>query len=146
VTDTSRPPSARATARLRAATRSQLAWGPRSLDDAVPLKHPASLSTRSCARTTAVLAPGPLTPSSSWREGVSSARELADLCLHHDAYRWLCGGVPIKYRCLSKFRSESGRRFDDLVTKVLALLMQHSLVLLHRIARPPFAAGPRSRS
>jgi transposase len=70
------------------------------------------------------------------REGVSSARELADLCLHHDAYRWLCGGVPIKYRCLSKFRSESGRRFDDLVTKVLALLMQHSLVLLHRIASP----------
>jgi transposase len=28
-------------------------------------------------------------------EGVGSARRLARLCAEHDAYRWLCGGVPI---------------------------------------------------
>ena len=28
-------------------------------------------------------------------EGVGSARALARLCEHHDAYRWLCGGVSV---------------------------------------------------
>jgi transposase len=68
-------------------------------------------------------------------EGVSSARELADLCRHHDAYRWLCRGVRIEYRTLSGFRERSGKLFDELITKMLALLMQHDLVDLHRIAQ-----------
>ncbi|MBI2921101.1 MAG: transposase [Planctomycetes bacterium] len=28
-------------------------------------------------------------------EGVGSARELEELCGVHDAYRWICGGVPV---------------------------------------------------
>jgi transposase len=126
-------------------------------DDAVPLDHPVRaidaviakldlepfylnpLRLRSHLGASGAWATEPRLKLALWvyatSEGISSARELADLCLHHDAYRWLCGGVPIKYRCLSKFRMKSGRLFDDLVTKVLALLMQHSLVELHRIAQ-----------
>ena len=37
-------------------------------------------------------------------EGVTSARELASLCQRHDAYRWICGGVPVCPHTLSDFR------------------------------------------
>ena len=154
MTESPSPPTARARARLRTGTRAQLEWGPRSLDDAVPRDHSVraifavidTLDLEGFYREVLSLhgragawATDPKLKLALWvyatREGVASARELADLCLHHDAYRWLCGGVAIKYRCLSKFRMKSGRLFDDLVTKVLALLMQHSLVELHRIAQ-----------
>ena len=36
-------------------------------------------------------------------EGVGSARRLARLCDEHDAYRWLCGGVPITITCCRTF-------------------------------------------
>src|SRR5258708_22346725 len=36
-------------------------------------------------------------------EGVGSARALARLCEHHDAYRWLCGGVGVDYHRVSDF-------------------------------------------
>ncbi len=39
-------------------------------------------------------------------EGVGSARKLARLCQEHDAFRWLCGGVPVDYHLLSDFRGE----------------------------------------
>lgn len=154
MTDPPHPTSARAKARLRTGTRNQLEWGPRSLDDAVPLDHPVRaidavierldlepfyLLVRSHHGASGTWATDPKLKLALWvfatSEGISSARELAELCLRHDAYRWLCGGVPIKYRCLSKFRMKSGRLFDDLVTQVLALLLQHSLVELHRIAQ-----------
>src|SRR5205823_4402772 len=35
--------------------------------------------------------------------GFSSARELADLCIHHDAFRWLAGGVSVNYHTLADF-------------------------------------------
>jgi transposase len=127
VTDRPKGTSARATARLRTGTRTQLEWGPRSLEDAVPLDHPVRAID-------AVIEKLKLWVYAT-SEGISSARELADLCLRHDVYRWLGSGVPIQYRCLSKFRIKCGRLFDDLVTQVLALLMQHSLIELHRIAQ-----------
>src|SRR4051812_16986225 len=30
-------------------------------------------------------------------EGVGSARALGALCTHHNAFRWLCGGVSVNY-------------------------------------------------
>ncbi len=39
-------------------------------------------------------------------EGVGSARKLDRLCREHDAFRWLCGGVPVDYHLLSDFRVE----------------------------------------
>ena len=37
-------------------------------------------------------------------EGMGSGREIARLCECHDAYRWLCGGVPVNYHTLNDFR------------------------------------------
>ena len=45
--------------------------------------------------------------------GFSSARELADLCLRHDAFRWLAGGVSVNYhtrRASTKKGGEGGVR------------------------------------
>src|SRR4030042_1225648 len=41
-------------------------------------------------------------------EGVGSARKVAELCERHDAYRWLCGGVPGNYHTLADFRVGHG--------------------------------------
>jgi transposase len=43
-------------------------------------------------------------------DGVASGREIAALTRQHDAYRWLCGGVAVAYRCLTDFRAASGKR------------------------------------
>src|SRR5207247_4049912 len=37
-------------------------------------------------------------------EGVGSARALSRLIEHHDAYRWLAGGISVNYHTLSDFR------------------------------------------
>jgi transposase len=68
-------------------------------------------------------------------DGQGSAREIWRLCEMHTAYRWLCGGVAIGYHTLSDFRSEQGEVFDDLLTQILARLMKHDLVVLHRVAQ-----------
>src|SRR5437764_8168163 len=39
--------------------------------------------------------------------GFTSARELADLCLRHDAFRWLAGGVSVNYHTLADFRTDN---------------------------------------
>ncbi len=43
-------------------------------------------------------------------DGVGSARELERLCAQHQAYRWLCGGVPVNHHTLSDFRVRAWRR------------------------------------
>jgi hypothetical protein len=43
--------------------------------------------------------------------------------------------VAIGYHTLSDFRSEQGEVFDDLLTQILARLMKHDLVVLHRVAQ-----------
>src|SRR5262245_31560204 len=48
-------------------------------------------------------------------QGVASARQLAELCQEHLAYRWLCGGVPVEYRTLSDFRTGHGELLDRLL-------------------------------
>jgi hypothetical protein len=68
-------------------------------------------------------------------EGVGSGRELAELTQLHAAYRWICGGVDVAYHTLNGFRSHQGAVFNELVTKVLALLMQHELIDLNRVAQ-----------
>lgn len=40
----------------------------------------------------------------AFSQGVTSARELNDLCVEHLAYIWLCGGVSMNYHTLSDFR------------------------------------------
>ena len=68
-------------------------------------------------------------------EGVGSARELARLCTAHDAYRWICGGVPVCPHTLSDFRVGHTDALDDVMTQVLGLLIRHGGVELKRVAQ-----------
>lgn len=68
-------------------------------------------------------------------EGVGSARELAQLCERHDAYRWICGGVGVCPHTLSDFRVDHRDALDDMMTQVLAALLRHDAVELKRVAQ-----------
>jgi transposase len=68
-------------------------------------------------------------------QGVGSAREVARLCRHHIAYKWLCGGVMVNYHLLSDFRSEGGDKWDDLLTQLVATLLAQGLVSMQRVAQ-----------
>lgn len=68
-------------------------------------------------------------------QGVGSARQLAELCVRHDAYRWRRGGVPVHYHPLSDFRARHGAELDELLTQSLAVLQQQQLLHLRRVAQ-----------
>ncbi len=68
-------------------------------------------------------------------EGVGSARKLDRLCREHDAFRWLCGGVPVDYHLLSDFRVEHQEALNELLTQIVATLMAENLVTLDEVAQ-----------
>lgn len=68
-------------------------------------------------------------------KGVGSARALARLTETHDAYRWICGGVPVNYHSLSDFRVQQVAYLDQLLTDSVAALMVQGLVKLDRVAQ-----------
>jgi transposase len=55
-------------------------------------------------------------------QGVTSARDLNDLCVEHLAYIWLCGGVSLNYHTLSDFRTQHLPALDAVLTQVLGCL------------------------
>jgi transposase len=67
-------------------------------------------------------------------EGVGSARALDRLCTEHDAYRWLCGGVPVNYHSLADFRVEQPDVLDGLLSQSVAALIVDGAVSLTRVA------------
>src|SRR5215211_3290330 len=67
-------------------------------------------------------------------EGVGSARALDYLCAHHNAFRWLCGGVSVNYHTLADFRIDHVDFLDGLLTHSVAVLRQQGLVDLNRVA------------
>ena len=73
-----------------------------------------------------------------WRyatlEGVGSARALAWLCSHHNAFRWLCGGVSVNHHTLSDCRVGHLDLLDELLTHSVAVLREQGLVDLNRVA------------
>jgi transposase len=68
-------------------------------------------------------------------KGIGSARELARLCEECLPYRWLCGGVSVNYHLLSDFRSQGGEKWDELLTNIVATLMDADLVKMDRVAQ-----------
>jgi transposase len=68
-------------------------------------------------------------------EGVGSARALARLCEHHDAYRWLCGGVSVNHHMLSDFRVGHGELLDRLLAENVATLAACGLIDLDKLAQ-----------
>lgn len=68
-------------------------------------------------------------------EGQGSAREIVRLTEAHDAYRWLRGGVGLNHHTVSDFRTEHPEAVNDLLTQLLASLIDAKLLNLHRIAQ-----------
>ena len=68
-------------------------------------------------------------------DGVGSARRLNDLCIHHHAYRWLCGGVSVNYHTLADFRTQHAELLSQLLTESVASLLSAGLIELNRVAQ-----------
>jgi transposase len=68
-------------------------------------------------------------------QGVGSARALARLCEGHDAYRWLCGGVPVNYHTLADFRVGCADLLDRLLSEHLASLAQAGVIDLDELVQ-----------
>lgn len=68
-------------------------------------------------------------------EGVGSARALNGLCVQHNAFRWLTGGVCVNYHTLSDFRVAHLAFLDRLLTHSVAVLREQDLVDLNRVAQ-----------
>jgi transposase len=68
-------------------------------------------------------------------EGIGSARYLDYLCTHHNAFRWLAGGVSLNYHSLADFRVCHQQFLDGLLTHSVAVLREQDLVDLNRVAQ-----------
>jgi transposase len=68
-------------------------------------------------------------------EGVGSGREIARLCQAHDAYRWICGGVPVNYHAVNDFRSNNEKLLDTLLSKNVATLALIGVITLKQVAQ-----------
>jgi transposase len=67
--------------------------------------------------------------------GFTSARELADLCVHHDAFRWLAGGVSVNHHTLSDFRTDDLEFLGQLLDHSVEVLRRQGLIDLDRVAQ-----------
>jgi transposase len=149
-----KPKTRRSQARVVRPVRNQIDFAPRDLDASLAEEHPARAiwafleqseleafyaSIEAIEGEAGRPATDPQVLLGLWllatSEGVGSARRLARLCEEHDAYRWLRGGVPINYHMLADFRVAHRQALGDLLTRILATLMNEHLVSLHRVAQ-----------
>jgi len=141
-------------ARLRRPMRHQIEFVERSLDTLLPDDHPARAiwAFLECLDLSAFYASiksvlghaghpvaDPKVLLALWlyatSEGIGSARQIDRLCKEHDAYRWLCGGVTVNYHTLSDFRATHQEALNQLLTDILAAMMDAGLVKLQRVAQ-----------
>jgi transposase len=69
----------------------------------------------------------------AYKDGVSSAREMARRCEYHPAYQWLTGMEVVNYHTLADFRIEHQAALDQLFIKVLGVLTHQGLITLERV-------------
>jgi transposase len=141
-------------ARVLRPVRNQVEWVARDLDATLPEDHPAraiwaflerlDLSAFYASIKSVIGRPGhpttdPQVLLALWlfatSDGVGSARQIDRLCKEHDAYRWLCGGVPTNYHTLSDFRVAHQEALDNLLAEILASMMDAGLVTLRHVAQ-----------
>jgi hypothetical protein len=67
--------------------------------------------------------------------GFTSTREIDDLCVRHDAFRWLAGGVSVNYHSLADFRTDHLEFLQQLLTHSAEVLRQQGLTDLDRVAQ-----------
>ena len=75
-------------------------------------------------------------------QAVGSAREIARLVSSDTAYRWIAGNVEISHQKLSQFRVGHGEALNELMTNILATLMNQGLLSLSLVAQD----GTRTRA
>jgi transposase len=68
-------------------------------------------------------------------DGVGSARALSRLIEHHDAYRWLAGGIFVNYHTLSDFRVGHGALLDLLLAENVAALCAAGVIDVSTLAQ-----------
>lgn len=139
--------------RLHSPDRDQL-LSPRTIDDLLEADHPAravwayveSLDLtaffdriRARGRVAGRPAIDPRLLVALWLyatlSGFTSAREIADLCIRHDAFRWLCGGVSVNYHSVSDFRTDNLEFLETLLKQSVERLRQQGLIDLDRVAQ-----------
>lgn len=147
------PPDLSLPPRLRTAERQQL-LSPLRIDDLIESDHPARTVWRFAQGLDLTVlydhirARGPIAgrPAIDPRllvalwlyatlAGVKSANALADLCVHHDAYFWLAGGIAVNAHTLSDFRVQDGDFLEQLLTHSVTVLRQQGVVDLDRVAQ-----------
>jgi len=69
----------------------------------------------------------------AYKEGISSAREIARLCEYHPAYQWLTGLDVVNYHTLADFRIHYKEALDRLFIEVLGVLSHEGLITLERV-------------
>jgi transposase len=67
--------------------------------------------------------------------GVVSARRLAELCVHHHAFRWLAGGVSVNHHTLSDFLVADVVFVEQVLKHALDVLAKEGLVDLQRVGQ-----------
>jgi transposase len=67
--------------------------------------------------------------------GIGSARELARRCEESKPFLWLCGGVSVNHRLLSEFRTDHEEALNELLTQVIAALVDRGVVKVSRISQ-----------
>jgi transposase len=147
------PPDLSVPPRLRTADRQQL-LSPMRIDDLIDSDHPARavwrfaegldlslLYDRVRARGATAGRPAidPRLLVALWLyatlAGVRSANALADLVLHHDAYFWLAGGIPVNAHTLSDFRVLEADFLERMLAHSVTVLRRHGLIDLDRVAQ-----------
>jgi len=133
--------------RLRCANREAVLRVPARLENLLPPEPPARqiwelvkgldlsefyADIQVTDRTPGASATDPLILIALWvyatRQGETCARAVADLCVNHLAYIWLCGGVSMNYHTLSDFRTQSGAALDQLLTQVVRRMRDAGLI------------------
>jgi transposase len=152
--ETKSEPPATPPLRLRQPIRNQVTPVPACLEDVLPADHLARLIWQAVglldltpfAQHLVVVVEGPGRAAADPRllvtlwlyafsQGVTSAREVARLCVRDLAYIWLCGGVTMNYHTLSDFRVGYREALERLLTEVLGRLLHAGLVRLEHVAQ-----------
>ena len=147
------PPDRSLPPRLRTADRQQL-LSPLLIDDLIEADHPARavwhfaegldlsvLYDRIRARGPVAGRPAidPRLLVALWLyatlAGVKSANALATLCIHHDAYFWLAGGLAVNAHTLSDFRVQDADVLERMLEHSVTVLRQQGLIDLDRVAQ-----------
>lgn len=68
-------------------------------------------------------------------EGIGSGRVIETYCRDHNAFKWLCGDVPVNYHTLTDFRTNNKELLDDLLTQSVVIFIHQGMITLERIAQ-----------